>query len=987
LLLSVYFTNDEKEENQKQQVVLKEMLEEQGLTLKKIEEILSIEEMIHEEKLRKLPSNLYVVKENYQIYYRTKTLDVDSANTQETIKEENPENIRTILERLWQRTVTNTLAIEKICLLANCDSQAVDFSEKNVEENTEKLKIKLYQKYIQSFYNNLSKETIDFMDFTVRIYSILLEQMQEEKLNKDYVKTEDDIDTLALCIANYYYHSEVSKFFQANGITLQKILVLLNIEISREKIEEYPVNPKILRNRFHRFVKDGVNKDKSSEKIRINDVIENLCNREFNRSMIMENIFEELKNKESESLSSDFLDLLKKRLEREEEIRVMNLRQKFFRDMPTETIELLETTSKIDTFLRKKGKNWYNKDLEVISLLLAIISLENQIAKFFLDEGFTKDKIATFFNMDMNQLLKEEVDIDRLVEKYGVFIFGGKNQGIKRTDLTVERVAQNLWNKDLNNSVELSKLLSTLKRTYQDYEDLDKTYQEYKMKKQLEEEENNLLSQYYISCRNYMLTATRLHERIRNAMKENTHYMRNLETEDDITELSLVLTVFLTTNKAKEFFEKNHLTLKSILDYCGLDYSITENLSDDYDKTTLLTNCKRYFEIIETHKPFLSVDDLIKQIFVEGINKSLILEELSSHFGTNYEILKEEVETGKDYIVVLTPEKRVEILSKLEPEKLDPTNYVSLLRFGNRLAEHSSYIHDEYATLRLNDKHDEAIKMIHQVTEKVYQKEMQEEKPRGFFARIFKKQKTQLEVPSIDYEGIKELRNTIQEDIEILSKELASYGSIQKCIEIYRQKNNQQQTIAEGVLMQLEEKLRYLNPENNTDYDEFLRISSNLEVLRNKINRFQTSNLLMKQTLAQVAQAITTHYLTISALELACHDLLPLILSELTIAKGKETEGEALALSKNVIDLFQSLLVRNVDLTRENIKKLGQSNIGELVLNSINQNVKTYIDEVTIAPSIVSQGKSLEQNFDEGQSIALTFGTQETGKKPYKKKI
>ena len=187
--------------------------------------------------------------------------------------------------------------------------------------------------------------------------------------------------------------------------------------------------------------------------------------------------------------------------------------------------------------------------------------------------------------------------------------------------------------------------------------------------------------------------------------------------------------------------------------------------------------------------------------------------------------------------------------------------------------------------------------------------------------------------------------------------------------------------------MQLEEKLRYLNPENNTDYDEFLRTSSNLEVLRNKINRFQTSNLLMKQTLAQVAQAITTHYLTISALELACHDLLPLILSELTIAKGKETEGEALALSKNVIDLFQSLLVRNVDLTRENIEKLGQSNIGELVLNSINQNVKTYIDEVKVAPGIVSQDKSLEENFDEGQSIALTFDTQETGKKPYKKKI
>ena len=451
--------------------------------------------------------------------------------------------------------------------------------------------------------------------------------------------------------------------------------------------------------------------------------------------------------------------------------------------MPTETIRLLEITSKIDTFLRKKRKNWYNKDLEVISLLLAIISSKNQVANFFLDEGFTIDKIATFFNMKMNQLLKEEANIDRLVEKYGVFIFGGKNQGIKRTDLTVEKIAQNLWNKDLNNSVELSNLLSTLKRTYQDYEDLDKTYQEYKIKKQIEKEEDSLLSGYCTSCRNYILTATRLHERIKNVMKENRHHMRILKTEDDITELSLVLTVFLTENKAKEFFEKNHLTLKSILDYCGLDYSITENLSDDYDKMTLLTNYKRYFEFIATQKPYLSINDLINRIFVEGINESLILEEISSHFGANYEILKEEIKTGKDYIVVLTPEERVEILSKLEPENLDPTNYVSLLRFGNCLAEHSSYIHDEYTTLRLNDKHDEAIEMINQVTEKFCQKETQKENPRGFFARIFKKQETNSEMPSkIDYEGIKDLRNTIQKDIEILSKELASYGSIQKCI-------------------------------------------------------------------------------------------------------------------------------------------------------------------------------------------------------------
>lgn len=96
--------------------------------------------------------------------------------------------------------------------------------------------------YVKSFYSDLPRKIKEFANFTAKTYLLILQKMKENKHNEKLLFAEDDADTLALLIATYYYNGDVSEFYKDYGITLDKILKLLNISLNKEEIEELDFN-------------------------------------------------------------------------------------------------------------------------------------------------------------------------------------------------------------------------------------------------------------------------------------------------------------------------------------------------------------------------------------------------------------------------------------------------------------------------------------------------------------------------------------------------------------------------------------------------------------------------------------------------------------------------------------------------------------------------------------------------------------------------
>ena len=130
--------------------------------------------------------------------------------------------------------------------------------------------------------------------------------------------------------------------------------------------------------------------------------------------------------------------------------------------------------------------------------------------------------------------------------------------------------------------------------------------------------------------------------------------------------------------------------------------------------------------------------------------------------------------------------------------------------------------------------------------------------------------------------------------------------------------------------------------------------------MKDKTNRFFTSNHLMKQELFKINQAIVNHFITINALEMARDDLMPLIGSELALTRGRESENSAIELSQSMVNLFKSLLSRNVEGALENMVKLKEMNLPESIYQTLNQDIEIYLKKIGSGPDLSKETLSLE---------------------------
>ena len=351
----------------------------------------------------------------------------------------------------------------------------------------------------------------------------------------------------------------------------------------------------------------------------------------------------------------------------------------------------------------------------------------------------------------------------------------------------------------------------------------------------------------------------------------------------------------------------------------------------------LFDNYIKYFDSNEKEKSLMTI---MSNLFNPEINNSNILSIIGNLSTEQSRVLNIELSTFKPYIPSLS--ECIESLRSLEVKQMNVSDINDMMSYGNELSKHFVTINEEEHKLLSGDSNDKSIANINEIITNSY--EVIEPK-KSFFKWLFLEDTPSNNI-TIKLEAIPKLKEAINTNINILSNELLTYDKIRKYIIEYAKKNREYVIKTSEIVALLENKINEVNPNDPYGYIDSLQVSSQLQIAREKQNRFNTSNQLLNQELFKINQAIVNHFITINALEMARDDLLPLISSEILITQGNKDVNSSLELSKNIMDLFKAMLERNVDSTKEVLTKINSIYSLNGTTELLNMHINNYINTI-----------------------------------------
>lgn len=872
--------------------------------------------------------NYYAIKKYYSNYFNNS----------------NSDSFQKVFINLFNRDITNSTIVEDVLSSHNINKDnIIDI----IDDRDEQVKINDY--LIEKDIEEKAKELI--LNIT-KAYTLILEKMKDNKHNTKYLKNKNDAISLAYLLSDSYIYS----FYQENGITYDKIFDLLKINVTKEeikntkvefrKLKEFYELAEDMRNKVIKNNDDSLTKKVSDSKSKGILLMSIMLDSKNSGNLILKDIFNTLS--ENKKISDIFQSMTEFHNERNKAHKD-KIYKELYTGLNTDTINYLKLLSKIDGILKDKLEQLSPLDRKVVAILYASFMKKN-LKEFLSGLGLYKGNLDNFNNFYVNfSFIEGNEDDECLYDNYYDFIFNGYNKDIERNKLTPYHIFRNIFNKDLYDGTYLIRYLHSENMTLESFDDLDSKY-----KKFLDRQNYDILMQKSVSrLGNNLLT---------NAMKYNSiiNNIPNL-TDLDKEKISLILGYFdMVSNcedtESNEFFirktlEKHNLTKKQVLDYLKIPAIDIDNVEIPYE---FYLNYEKYLGG-EYKYSLLTV---MGSLFDNDINNSEILKDVYNLNSNNYRILQTEIITGKEYIPTLS--ECISDLQSIQVSQIDLSDTISVISYGSELSNHFKTINQEQQKILDNDNTEKSISTINDLVNNCYQVT---EKKSGFLSSLFDLEPEKKEV-SIKPENFPALKEAISENIKLLSNELLTYDKLKKYIGEYSKKNYEFLLKTDDMVKLLETKLQSIDPNNPFTYALYLDVSSQLQIIKNKKERFITSNQLLNQELVKINQMIVNHFLTINALETAKDDLLPLIGSELLIGKGIESEARSIELSKDVMDLFKALLYRNIDGAKITLDKLNELYSTDSSIKVLNNNVINYIEALQQSDNQVEQHKKLIKEND-----------------------
>ena len=850
--------------------------------------------------------NYYSIKMYYEKYYKAL----------------NNKTIESMFINLFNRNITNSTYVEEV------------LNKHNIDENkiVNLLDTRTSQEKINEILTNFNGDKTKLARLS-KVYSLTLKKVNP--ITNKYLNTNDDILSYSYLtyLSIYEQDNILYQYLKDNDITIDKINNLVEVNLTDEEIEKELIDLNT--------IKDVVSKN-------IDDFEEYFIKDSKSNALI--DIFNSLSSNKICDLNSEIENYIeKKELEYKDKIYL-----ELFNGLNKETISFIKDLAYENKYLSANISDIDRKDLIMLSIMYSAFNVDSLKSYLYTRYDITTNLIEIYRKKSSKKYDYTEEDNIMLYNDYYDFIFKGYNQDMARQDIMPQHIFRNIFNKSLYNRAYLVKLLHRLNHNLSDFDNFTDEYDNYLLGSQVKDKMESIFKGFY-NCsvelnNNDRYLNAYIENIILNALAINTKINENNPnlTILDKEKLSIMLSYILTYIDYIDAIDKdnklifgintlynNGITLELICKYLNTS---KEELKFNIPPINykLFDNYIKYFDSNEKEKSLMTI---MSNLFNPEINNSNILSVIGNLSTEQSRVLNIELSTFKSYIPSLS--ECISSLKSLEVKQMDVEDINDMMSYGNELSKHFVTINEEEHKLLSGDSNDKSIANINEIITNSY--EVIEPK-KSFFKWLFVEE-TNNNI-TIKLEAIPKLKEAINTNINILSNELLTYDKIRKYIIEYAKKNREYVIKTSEIVALLENKINEVNPNDPYGYIDSLQVSSQLQIAREKQNRFNTSNQLLNQELFKINQAIVNHFITINALEMARDDLLPLISSEILITQGNKDVNSSLELSKNIMDLFKAMLERNVDSTKEVLTKINSIYSLNGTTELLNMHINNYINTI-----------------------------------------
>lgn len=793
-------------------------------------------------------------------------------------------NINELFLALFNRNVTNSVEVEKIFLNAGLTKEKA----KSILLTPSKEEI------ITEFYaDTVPKEKSDYQLISSMYNSV-------NTLNKRLYP--NDNMYLTLIAFDYQNDGKLSKYFLENGITLDMILAKYNLELSDSQYIDYQtyLNEVLI---GYKDAKDKL-KFMASSKFVIDLFNTFAKNKTNNLDSDINNYYKLIEIKETEASYE----------------RIYKGKDKIYIDFLNTSYEIYDKLRNSDVVNSILSQT----DLKVLSILITLelitlyIPMIDTIKNTVLNENIINEALGDVYNVNFS--LYSEVE-----NLININISNGNESTTLKQKIN-----------DINHPVEVEKVFGS-------YLDDDLLYTLYKL---FEKEKDNslILKKIFMGKTIKEIKSNIDNEVIRVATKkEYDEYQKLLcmpndnacdSTKQLLNKLCMINLTDIKVNILYEFVAMNfdNNTLDFYQEALG-KYGITkESLSKKfgfinskltYNEINLenLVALEDYFTIQNNgHKYKNSIQNILINLIADGYFDELI---------TNKKALLYELKETKKYIPSLS--ETIENLQSIPIEEVNIDSLSEIMKFGDALNGEYELVTSEERKALESDSSALSIQTINDLLSK------KNKRKKGFWASLFEpyeEEKTITDIPS--------LKEAINKNITILSRELLTFDLVRKYISVYFAKNLEYVNKSSEALALLNERLSKLNPKDTFEYASFLEVNSMKTIMTEKNKRFNVTSSLLNQELYKINAVIVNHFITINALEMARDDLIPLIGSEVIIGTGFISNNNAMQITNDVIGLFQAILSQNVEQTKIMLERL--NNMPNIDVTKLNANVNGYIE-------------------------------------------
>lgn len=788
-------------------------------------------------------------------------------------------NVNELFLALFNRNVTNSVEVEKIFLSAGLTKEKA----KRILLTPSKEKI------IAQFFDDIApKEKGD--------YQLICSMYNSVNTHNKRIYPNDNM-YLTLIIFDYQKGGKLSKYFLENGITFEMILSKYSIVLSDSQDIDYQtyLNEVLI---GYKDAKDKL-KFMASSKF-VNDLFNTFAkNKTNNLDSDINNYYKLIEIKETEASYE----------------RIYKGKDKIYIDFLNTSYEIYDKLSNLDVINSILSQT----DLKVLSIMIAINRL---IVSFLIKDGLDKN--------GLNKVLGEVYNVkfslyDRVDSSFEINLSNGKVsttliQKINVGDhpVEVEREFGSYLDDDL---------LNTLYKLFEVEKDNSLILKKLFMGKTVEEIKSNI-------DKEVIRVATK---------KKYDEYQKLLcmpndnacdSTKQLLNKLCMINLTDIKANILYEFvamnFDNNTLDFyQEALERYGITKEILSekfgfiNSKLAYNEINLenFVALEDYFTTQNNgHKYKNSIQNILINLIADGYFDELI---------TNKKALLYELKETKKYIPSLT--ETIENLQSIPIEEVNIDSLSEIMKFGDALNGEYELVTSEERKVLESDSSALSIQTINDLLSK------KNKRKKGFWASLFEPYEEEKTITDVST-----LKEAINKNITILSRELLTFDLVRKYISVYFAKNLEYVNKSSEALALLNERLSKLNPKDTFEYASFLEVNSMKTIMTEKNKRFNVTSSLLNQELYKINAAIVNHFITINALEMARDDLIPLIGSEVIIGTGFISNNNAMQITNDVIGLFQAILAQNVEQTKIMLERL--NNMPNIDVTKLNANVNGYIE-------------------------------------------